>query len=775
MTLDIRRRLRGESELSDGATISSDGVWHERGLWPAGYHFTDHYYGGTVEDPSMYSGTYDVADADLDEYCLRVNTGDEATVTLPSEAYDPGTREDGGKIRFAFYVNDNDKGNNYAEIKEDDGDTLTYVAVNRHNDGNVHVWDGDEYVKAGEVTAGEWDFIELWFINGKDYCYIWCGGQWDYAYIVKTVTDPLGSIRFVAGNWDFYISILDIRLQNNQVAEIETDPINLEPIGTYKTSDIWWDDQLGVVIDTGKLTARPYFPCSEDSSTNGGCTIEVIADASMQAAFLLETDRDNGQRNIIGYGTAHEDISKLYIGAGGDYAYTDDTHDLGIHQFSLVLLDNGDGYLYLDGEEVISASNAFTTGAWQDLRVGGRGSDDKYDAAIGLYEVRVWDKPLTSADISEYTFTRLEGNEDGLKNLYRINEGEGETLHDSVGSDDGQLSQDGDPDPWRETAGQTAISTDGGSSWTDWASISRNDPIDQLTDGDDLTNTLVKFRFLPKNNYNLFHTSLLNVTDHTIYGSKDHTDSPQIGVSTAVSQEVQPDSVVTATLNNVVSTDSTVSADSTKELNPSVTTSPNVDANAYADLASLSISGVMDGYNITLNEMDATTLQISYITDIDPSSQISLTSATSISSVIDSTCAGDVAASAEVNASEITDAYVEVNALSDVSSLSINVSTDTPGIYLAQSIECQLGNLYTESLSASASGGSIITIDREQLNRLLGIWYEAVHQTDAWAELSHVDTEWAKSTIESTEWTELSNIDTIWSKSTHHDTSWNRS
>jgi len=106
-----------------------------------------------------------------------------------------------------------------------------------------------------------------------------------------------------------------------------------------------------------------------------------------------------------------------------------------------LVANSGSAYCYLDGVEIGSFSYTWNSGASQTpLRIGTIGvttHDHFLDGAIA--DVRYWNTARTQQQIQDNMNKRLTGNETGLVAYWPINEGEGITVYDDAGSNDGTV------------------------------------------------------------------------------------------------------------------------------------------------------------------------------------------------------------------------------------------------------------------------------------------------------------------------------------------------
>ena len=105
-------------------------------------------------------------------------------------------------------------------------------------------------------------------------------------------------------------------------------------------------------------------------------------------------------------------------------------------------LDNFNAKVYIDGSFIFQGHKKPHNGSNSDstniLHIGNR---DTLDHNISGYmsDIRIFDRVLTPQEIDEIKFSRLIGNESGLVNYWKIDEGSGLVINDSKGDKHGDI------------------------------------------------------------------------------------------------------------------------------------------------------------------------------------------------------------------------------------------------------------------------------------------------------------------------------------------------
>ncbi|WP_053991239.1 LamG-like jellyroll fold domain-containing protein [Mangrovimonas sp. TPBH4] len=168
--------------------------------------------------------------------------------------------------------------------------------------------------------------------------------------------------------------------------------------------------------------------------------------------------------------------NSLKFVSGGTFANlgTDpDTVPLDAWTHVAFVLNNGTGYLYINGEEAISGnlSNVNTPSGNEDVLIGNRvAAAVTNDMFFGgdMDEVRIWDIARTEEEIQATMYTELCESTTGLVAYYKLNEGVAgadnaglTSVTDSAGSNDGTLNgfaYSGETSNWVEGHGMVSLS-----------------------------------------------------------------------------------------------------------------------------------------------------------------------------------------------------------------------------------------------------------------------------------------------------------------------------
>jgi len=174
--------------------------------------------------------------------------------------------------------------------------------------------------------------------------------------------------------------------------------------------------------------------------------------------------------------------------------------------------------LYVDGAEVGTASLSSDMHLYTlDTIIGARPwslSKGNHDGFID--DIRIWDTVRTQQEIQNNMHKKLTGSETGLIAYYKMNEGNGTTIIDSAGTNNGTIygatwvnntyykfsgnrvtpqlninftSISSSLISWTETLNtqtitiETRTSTDGGSTWTAWTQVTNGGSIPDLSPG----------------------------------------------------------------------------------------------------------------------------------------------------------------------------------------------------------------------------------------------------------------------------------------------------
>jgi hypothetical protein len=100
----------------------------------------------------------------------------------------------------------------------------------------------------------------------------------------------------------------------------------------------------------------------------------------------------------------------------------------------------GNAFLYKNGQELFRDKIHAPEGIKRTRNFIGRSNwqvDGYFDG--NMAEVRIWNLARTQEDIQKYMHRHLAGNEDGLASYWPLDEGVGDTIHEKVSGNDGQL------------------------------------------------------------------------------------------------------------------------------------------------------------------------------------------------------------------------------------------------------------------------------------------------------------------------------------------------
>ncbi|WP_082333724.1 LamG-like jellyroll fold domain-containing protein [Mangrovimonas sp. TPBH4] len=207
-------------------------------------------------------------------------------------------------------------------------------------------------------------------------------------------------------------------------------------------------------------------------------------DRTFEAWIFVPSDYSGGNKAILDYGTnsssggtrntfvINGDGSLKFISGGGYGNISTDASVLTFGEWVHVafVLDNGTGYLYVNGEEEASGilSGVNTPSGNDDLKIGQRveGGSIPFNGIID--EVRIWDVARTAEAIQSTMNTELCVGTSGLVAYYKLNEGiaEGDnssvtTAMDSAGDNNGILNgfaYSGTASNWVEGHGMVSLS-----------------------------------------------------------------------------------------------------------------------------------------------------------------------------------------------------------------------------------------------------------------------------------------------------------------------------
>ncbi len=187
-----------------------------------------------------------------------------------------------------------------------------------------------------------------------------------------------------------------------------------------------------------------------------GSARQVAGDFTIEAWIKTSSSR-TGTQHYQGLGVTHADVAGNANDFGtailnDRFAFGTGNPDVTIQSTTLVTTgawvhvaatrDRSTGIirLYVNGtqEAMVATTNTNNLNAATNLAIGGNTIDNRYFAGT-MDEVRVWNSVRSGAQISANMNTQLVGNEAGLVNYWRLDDGSGVTAADSAGSNDGVL------------------------------------------------------------------------------------------------------------------------------------------------------------------------------------------------------------------------------------------------------------------------------------------------------------------------------------------------
>ncbi|MFM5985936.1 MAG: LamG domain-containing protein, partial [Sphaerospermopsis kisseleviana] len=173
------------------------------------------------------------------------------------------------------------------------------------------------------------------------------------------------------------------------------------------------------------------------SSQVGGVSnfsIELWFKTTASSGTLMSAGTGDFWRVYLENGLAKFDFQTGGLSGNGGSSLTK-VNDGNWHHLTAVRDGHRSGKLYLDGVLVSEFTYSGTTNSIEDVSKAfiGRNSQNSGDYFQGeINEVRIWNVALNQQDIQNIKNPRLNGNETGLVNYYKANEGSGTTLIDST-------------------------------------------------------------------------------------------------------------------------------------------------------------------------------------------------------------------------------------------------------------------------------------------------------------------------------------------------------
>ncbi|WP_053991238.1 LamG-like jellyroll fold domain-containing protein [Mangrovimonas sp. TPBH4] len=227
---------------------------------------------------------------------------------------------------------------------------------------------------------------------------------------------------------------------------------------SFDGSDDYIQTSFAGVLGTNNRTFEAWVYVPSDASVDV-CILDYgLASGGSRNTFLIKAD---GQLKFVSggtYGNIQTDINAVPFGAWTHVAF---------------VLDNGTGYLYVNGVEEASTnlSNVNTPAGNDNVRIGNRvAGNNTPDLFFGgsMDEVRIWDVARSAEDIKSTMNTELCDDTAGMVAYYKFNDGiagadnTGVTsVTDSVGGNDGTLNgfaSSGATSNWVEGHGMVSIS-----------------------------------------------------------------------------------------------------------------------------------------------------------------------------------------------------------------------------------------------------------------------------------------------------------------------------
>ena len=135
----------------------------------------------------------------------------------------------------------------------------------------------------------------------------------------------------------------------------------------------------------------------------------------------------------------NEDILSLTSGGGQTLSKVKDL-TIGERYSATLVHDNGTIFAYVDGvleEQVSSGTVGFGSNFGWGLGGHFQGFRSAFEGKI--YNAQLWDKALTQQEIQDYIQTKPTGNETNLVAYYDFSDGQGTTLTDQAGNNDGTI------------------------------------------------------------------------------------------------------------------------------------------------------------------------------------------------------------------------------------------------------------------------------------------------------------------------------------------------
>lgn len=235
------------------------------------------------------------------------------------------------------------------------------------------------------------------------------------------------------------------------------------------------EDALGAV--DARLDATPPMPDAAASPDAAGSDAGIVAGGALR--FDGNNDRVGTARQVAGNftieawiqtassrsGTQHyQGLSVVHADVAGNnddfgtailndhFAFGTGNPDLSIESTTVVTTgawfhvaavregSTGTIRLYVNGvmEAAVNTGNTSDLDAATTITIGGNPIDSRYFAGT-IDEVRIWATARTGAQIADNMNLRLQGDEGGLVNDWRFDEGAGTTTSDHAGGNTGEL------------------------------------------------------------------------------------------------------------------------------------------------------------------------------------------------------------------------------------------------------------------------------------------------------------------------------------------------